>query len=85
MEQTNCSDQEIVKAFEFWLQTVPNPEKRDFEYDGAHYSSAEIVDHIKGGTSLGKEIISVIRSLSQKLKKDPRQVILISLGGDAQN
>lgn len=85
MEQNNCGDKEIIEAFELWLQSLPDPEERTFEYDGAHYSPNEIVDHIKGATPLGAELLETIRSLSQKLEMDPRQVILISFSGDAQN
>jgi hypothetical protein len=85
MEQNQCTDQEIIKALEFWMQSLPDPEERSFEYDGAHYSPNEIIDHIKGGTSLGAELLETVRSLSQKMGMDPRQVILISFGGDAQN
>lgn len=85
MKQNDCSDKEIIEALEFWLQSFPDPEERNFELGGAHYSPAEIVDHVKGNTSLGKEFLGTIRSLSEKLKMDPRQVILISFGGDTQN
>lgn len=69
------SDEKIIADFEIWLEHLENPDKKNFPMDGCNYSPREIVDHIKGKTSLGKELLTTIRSLSKALGTAPCYII----------
>ena len=65
------SDEKITADFEIWLEHLENPEKRSFPMNGCLYSPREIVDHIKGKTPMGKELLATIRSLAKALGTAP--------------